>query len=468
MSDYDRTRFSHVEAVPAKVSACLLALCAAAAFSAWALDKPSPCRLKFVEYIESNADRLAYIDTGYVPNAQTEIEVDFAFTRTNLDVKTYVFGTYSNNGGRFQFSYGPDPLGCFLGYGSTYTNSFRGLPYDTERHVLKYVPGQDKGFYFDGERVVPPNTVLTNWSGTSQKMYLGALHGTGSLNTNYIAPLRIYSCKIWEGGALVRNFMPAQAYVQTNVSVAVLYDAIQRKIHSNANVDNKGEKGSFIASAEEVVVPTDYRAASYIEANRTAYINTEYVPNANTELKMDFAFINTLTNKPYVFGSYGSGNQGRFMMSYGPQSTGCFIGYGANYTNSFVLPYNTDRHVVQYVPGAGKGFYFDGERVAPPGVNLTTWKGTGTDLLLGQVNRNGGDLNPTNCAPIRIYSCKIWETNTMAHTLTLVRDLVPKQRVFDGKNGLYDRVTGNFYAYYGDEEDFTASVIPEGVIFIVY
>ena len=127
------------------------------------------------------------------------------------------------------------------------------------------------------------------------------------------------------------------------------------------------------------------------------------------------------------------------------------------------IPYNTERHTVKYVLSPNKGFYFDDIYVnSNTQTNLTKWSGTSTNLFLGQVNPNGGDPNTNNLSPIRIYSCKICETNTV------VRDLVPKQRVLDGKNGLYDRVTGNFYAYYGDEEDFTASVIPEGVIFIVY
>ena len=436
-------------------------MCALAALPAAALDKPAPSHLKFVEYIESNADKLAYIDTGYIPNANTEIEMDFAFIQADLSGKTYVFGEYGDGGGRFQFSYGPE--NCLFGFGKdpNYDNAITGFAYNTERHVVKYVTGE--GFYLDGTKVVAKEGVdLITWDGTGRTLYLGALHGN-SLNTDLIGPIRIYSCKIWDNGTLVRNFIPAQ----TDLGAAVLYDAVRRKIHSNANVDWKGEKGTFIASTNEVTVPTDYRKASYIEANRTAYINTGYVPNGNTELEMAFAFTSLTNIKTYVFGSYGSSGEGRFMFSYGPADAGCFVGYGNTYTNSFVLPYNTNRHVVKYVPGTGKGFYFDSERVDPPKTDLTTWKGTGTNLFLGQVNPNGGEVNPTNLPPIRIYSCKIWETNKTENTLTLKRDLVPKQRVFDGKNGLYDNVTGNFYAYYGNRADFTAFIPPPGMIVIL-
>ena len=397
---------------------------------------------------------MAYIDTGYVPNANTEIEMEFAFvpTPTNLLAKTYVFGEYGSGGGRLQFSYGPD--NCLFGFGDAYDNSVTGFDYDTDRHTVKYVRGN--GFYFDDTKVVAKAGVdLITWGGTGVNLYLGTLNRNGgSLNADLCAPIRIYSCKIWDNGVLVRNFMPAAA----DGWKAVLYDTVNRKIYDNAN----GNNGKFLAGGEEVVV-NDYREADYIEANRTAYINTGYTPNANTEFEMDFAFTSNLTNKAYVFGSYGDSGKGRFMFSYGPTNLGCFIGYGATYTNSFVVsPYDTSRHVIKYVPGSGKGFYFDGSRIDPPKTTLTTWSGTGAPLFLGQVNPNGGNLNPTNLAPIRIYSCKIWENGTPK------RNLVPKQRVLDGKNGLYDTVTGYFYAYYGDKADFTAELSPTGCMLIIW
>ena len=440
-------------------SILLAAVAALAALPAVALDAQPPYQLKFVEYIESDADRLAYIDTEYAPNENIEIEMDFALTETNSNVKFNVFGVYGQSGMRLQFSYGPDNCSFGYGYDANWDNAVTGFPYNTERHVVKYV--HNEGFYFDDTKVVPKEGVtLTTWGGqwgsngtAKRSLYLGSCNRNGdSVNTANIAPLRIYSCKIWDSGVLKRNFMP----VETDRSEAVLYDTVRRKIYRNAN-PSWNNKGKFLAGGEEVQVPTGYRRAEYIETtNQTAFINTEYVPNANTELELDFAFTSTLTNKTYIFGSYGP-SDGRFQFSYGPDSTGCFLGYGAAYTNSFVLPYNTERHVVKYVPGSGKGFYFDGERVDPPGVSLTTWKGTGANLFLGHINPNDQDkLNPTNLAPIRIYSCKIWEGNE------LKRLLVPRQRTFDKKNGLYDKIDGGFHTYYGSGADFSAALPPFG------
>lgn len=424
------------------------ALVALAALPAVALDEPSPYRLKFTEYVEQTTNLSSYIDTEYVPNANTEIEMEFAFT-TNLEAKTYVFGEYGN-AGRLQFSYGP--TNCSIGFGANanWDNAVTGVTYNTEKHVVKYV--RNDGFYFDGTKVVPKAGVnMTTWDGTAKKLYLGACNSNGSVNNAYISPIRIYSCKIWDNGVLVRNFMPAK----TERDMGVLYDTVNRKIHYAY-----GNSWRFVAGGEEVLV-NDYREADYIEANQTAYICTGYTPNANTELEMDFAFTSILTNKTYVFGSYGS--NGRLQFSYGPADVGCFVGYGKHMDRAVMgLPYNTERHVVKYVKTPSKGFYFDDIFVnSNTGTNLTSWSGTGAKLFLGQVNPNDGKLNPTNLAPIRIYSCKIWETNTV------MRNLVPKQRVLDGKNGLYDSVTGYFYAYYGDSADFTAELLP-GLMLIIW
>jgi hypothetical protein len=206
----------------------------------------------------------------------------------------------------------------------------------------------------------------------------------------------------------------------------------------------------------------------YIESdeNRAAYIDTEYVPNENTEIEMAFSFTTNLVDlKTYVFGEYG--HAGRLQFAYGPEN--CLFGFGGqdNYDGAITgFAYNTERHVVKYV--CKDGFYLDGTKVvAKAGVDLKTWDGTSTNLYLGTLNRAGNGINTDFNSPIRIYSCKIWETNTTAQTLTLVRDLVPRQRTLDHKNGLYDSVTGKFYAYWGDGEDFTAFIPPPGLFILV-
>ena len=74
---------------------------------------------------------------------------------------------------------------------------------------MKYV--RNEGFVFDGTVVDTGSVDLTKWAGTSKSLYLGALNPNGgSANVNYLPPIRIYYCKLWENGALVRDWVPVQ------------------------------------------------------------------------------------------------------------------------------------------------------------------------------------------------------------------------------------------------------------------
>ena len=98
-----------------------------------------PGVIEFIDYDYIESPRTAYIDTEYVPNSKTELEMAFSFT-TNLTTKTYVFGVYGGDVlGRLQFSYGPAATGCFLGYGKDYQSDVPGIPYNTSRHIVRRI-----------------------------------------------------------------------------------------------------------------------------------------------------------------------------------------------------------------------------------------------------------------------------------------------------------------------------------------
>ena len=131
--------------------------------------------------------------------------------------------------------------------------------------------------------------------------------------------------------------------------------------------------------------------------------------------------------------------------------------YGANYDGAVAgVPYNEDIHVARYLPG--EGFSLDGTAVVAS-KSMTTWSGTAANLYLGANNPNGGGIDSNQLSPIRIYYCKIWENGV------LVRNLVPKQRANDGRNGLYDEVHGGFYGFVGTGT--TALVPPLGTVIVV-
>ena len=392
-----------------------------------------PRYTKLVEYIESSGTQ--WIDTWFSPtNKNVRIEVKYRFVSlpTGTDRK-YVFGesyTIDNTNVRLQYSVGVD---CFIGFGNKHVADVPFDSYDTDTtHTIVCSNGV---FSLDGRTLAEADLSDASLSttDTNHPVYLFGLNVGGA--TNYLSSIRLYSCKIWSQGKLVRDFIPVSL---TNGTTVCLYNAVRGDFYNNAGT------GSFTAGPDV----TAYRNASYIESDQTALINTEYTPTSETELEIQFAFTELLEDKRYVFGVYGDGG-GRLQFSYGPASTGCFLGHGTAYTNSVAgIPYNKAKHVMKYV--SGKGFVFDGTVVNTAPFDLTTWAGTSKSLYLGALNPNGGTASEAYLPPIRIYYCKIWEDGK------LERDMVPVQRKFDGKCGLLDNVATNFYGYYGTRTDFTA------------
>ena len=392
-----------------------------------------PKGTKFVEYIESSGTQ--WINTWFSPtNKNVRIEVTYRFVSlpTGTDRK-YVFGesyTIDNTNVRLQYSVGKD---CFIGFGNKHVAGVPFESYDIDTtHTIVCSNGV---FSLDGQTLAEADLSDASLSttDTNHPVYLFG-HNVGG-TANYLSSIRLYSCKIWYQGRLVRDFLPVSL---TNGTTVCLYNTVNGSFYTNSG------SGSFTAGPDV----TAYRKAAYIESDRTALINTGYTPTDKTELEIQFAFTKLLDDKRYVFGVYGD-NGGRFQFSYGPTSTGCFLGYGGAYTNSVAgIPYDTAKHIMKYV--RNEGFVFDGTVVDTAPFDLTKWAGISKDLYLCGHNPNGGSANVDYIPPIRIYYCKIWEDGE------LVRDMVPVQRVYDGKSGLLDNVTTNFYGYYGTRTDFTA------------
>ena len=425
----------------------------ALASAALTVGAAEPGTIEFVDYIESSGTQ--YIDTGFSPsNTNIRIEATYRFvTLPPAGTRHYVFGSSYNTGNnkyvRLQYSVGED---CYIGFGNKAGNvSFNSYDTDTT-HTIVCSNGV---FSLDGQTL--PNADLSSTTFTettdAHPVYLFG-HNVVNSATIYRSSIRLYSCKIWDKGVLVRDFRPALV----GGAIPCLYDMVGERIYYNPG------PGSFAIDGE--LAPTTYRKLSYIESDQTAYIDTRYVPNAQTEIEVDFAFTKKLGTKPYIFGTYGD-EGGRFQFSYGPSNAGCFLGYGWTFQNNVSgIPYNTSRHIAGYVPG--EGFYFDSNQVTTASVNLTTWKdpkdGSDNRLYLGALNPNGKatSFNQTLVAPIQIYSCKIWEAGVLIH------DFVPKQRVPDGKNGLYDTVTKTFFGYYGTKADFTGVLAPfDGLMILI-
>ena len=174
----------------------------------------APTSYTSVEYIESSGTQ--YIDTRVYPNANIHCEVDFQLVSVSGSggiiggweaSKGMLFGV---NGSNFQFAFGTSAWA-----GST-------IAYDLNRHTV-YMNDSNGDGRLD-------NTILASHSNvvslvnTNKSMYLFRSNG-GSNYTN----VKIYSCKIYDGTTLIRNFIPALD--QDNV--ACMYEQVEGKFYRN-------------------------------------------------------------------------------------------------------------------------------------------------------------------------------------------------------------------------------------------
>ena len=153
-----------------------------------------------LKYIESTGTQ--WIDTMVVPNANTEIVTQYQLTAMPTDEhKGYVFGEWGN-AGRLQFAHQANGKG-FFGFGEQagYDGSTVDLANDLDIHVVAYMNGV---FTVDGNF----KKELKTWGGAPVSLWLFACNGNGSPSANSIGCLRIYSCQIYDGETLVRDFVP--------------------------------------------------------------------------------------------------------------------------------------------------------------------------------------------------------------------------------------------------------------------
>lgn len=179
------------------------------------LSGPTP-----IEYLESTGTQ--YIDTEIYPNGATKIELDYA----GVQNQTFVIGSrinynnsafYFTNGGTQGTNYGQ----WFLNYG----NSFQTPSYvnDNNRHVLSI----SNTIIFDN------STIATFTSGSFNCPYYMYAFASNMAGTVSYGKYKVYSCKIYNGNTLVRDFIPVRVG-----QVGYLYDKVSGQLFGNAGTGN--------------------------------------------------------------------------------------------------------------------------------------------------------------------------------------------------------------------------------------
>ena len=179
-------------------------------------------------------------------------------------------------------------------------------------------------------------------------------------------------------------------------------------------------------------VENTYRAVTYIESNGSQYIDTGVFLNEKSSVKMRFEITST-PEQANVFGGRKSATSGNFHLWV--NTSGLLTFDYRSYTENRIQRSITTNSLIDISITPTK-YVINGTEYAINGTDA--FQTPATVLIFNAC----GDSHTTSKAHIKLYSCEIYNSDT------LVRDFVPCINDFS-EAGLYDRANGMFYRNVG-------------------
>jgi hypothetical protein len=189
-----------------------------------------PAEYQWVEYIASSGTQ--YIDTGIRATTTTRIILDFRYN-PKPTTGSYNGYTHGSSNGHFQFGANATDFYIMISKSSTWVDT--GVPVDTERHVWDLSKASPK---LDDTLINNTTTSAFVNNTNHGSLYLFARHTTSG--PTYYCSMEVYSCRIYDGSTLVRDFVPA---LRVSDSVAGLYDLVNDSFYTNLGT------GAFVAGS---------------------------------------------------------------------------------------------------------------------------------------------------------------------------------------------------------------------------
>lgn len=376
-----------------------------------------------VEYIESTGTQ--YIDTGITGGSTSKIEL-VAASQNNSEYQALVG---ARNGPLFSFSIwqysatnqatGPrfDYVGSTIGSnpnvgGGTWNTS-----------GLNTVVKDGRYNYLNGVQLTSNNEATFS---CPCPFTLFALNNNGS--PIYPAKCKMYSCKIYDSGVLVRDFIPYRIG-----NKGCLYDRVSGKFFTNAGT------GDFAVGADVLNPTTTSKAVydakvEYIESTGTQYIDTGIIPDGKGT-SVECVFSNSVDgNFTPVLWTRGTNATDRaycFELEQRQQARWDYADYGpVQVANAFPL---NEKVTLTIKDGTAT---VNGVQMTRASKEFTA---AGPMILCNFCNYVNGErqMISANVNPVRIYSCKVFSDGL------LVRDFIPVRK--DGRGCLCDLVTGRLF-----------------------
>ncbi len=276
---------------------------------------------------------------------------------------------------------------------------------------------------------VKSTVVSTEHNATGNPIKIAAFH-----NGTQTCPLKVYGCKIYEKGELVRDFVPsAIGPAQGGSTVIGLKDSVT------------GAFAAYPAATTEQNLSCSGKLAPcppYVETKRTdkRYIDTGYVINPTTKVEIDYAPAESRTSGDtwYLLGGGGGSSRSIFAVFINNNGFG-FINTPGTWVQSIAPTLadvvNARRTVILDNP-AGVGVI-----ITAGATNATCTTASGETFGDTTLKLSAPASPASHFATIRIYHCRIWEKEDGEYVLK--RDYVPA--VVNGVAGLQDVLPGGAF-----------------------
>lgn len=371
-------------------------------------------------YIESTSSQA--LNTGWCPGPATRIELDYALN--DLTQQKRLFGVAGNDSTKFNYA--------------TYINSNGDLTFacgdewktvvlmkaDTARHTI--IADSEKNtveVLTDGKVAVSGAITSARTKTSSFMMALcGAMDNAAgtSVGTSACA-MKIYGCKIYEAGELVRDFRPAR------VSGTVgLYDRLTDTFIRQTSGDPLTAGGDI----EEITYRTPY-----VQLAANTALNSRFFVSPDAKVEFDYAFY-TLdgVSQARLFGT--AGDTVACEVYVGGAGPSCFAGDGAGAGTYSGKAADLDRHTV-VVDAATRNFTYKTGFTTEFSGSFAAVTRTGTfPMAIGARMTNANGMSYGQYAKIRVYGMRCYKGGALVHDYRPV--------VQDGAIGLRDAVDGEF------------------------
>ncbi len=198
---------------------------------------PLPDGYTQLEYIQSSGTQ--YIDTLFKPDQDTRVAVDFETTSSSTDsmalfgarnaTNVAAFTVWLSAGNQIGAQYGANAWDAYAITATFYGQIFT---YDLNKNVFS-VGTQTR-------------TLASAVFSTNSNLTVFAINTNNSVDNRRVSG-KLYSCKIYDNGTLIRDFVPCK-----NLLNAIgLYDTVNGQFYANAG------SGTFVAGPEVENAPKD-------------------------------------------------------------------------------------------------------------------------------------------------------------------------------------------------------------------